>query len=140
VNAYVDSSVVLRVLLGQRNRLTEWKRIRGMVGSALVELECLRTLDRLRLLQTFSDKELVARREAVFRLLAEFRIVELGRPVLSRAAQPFPLQLGTLDAIHLATALLVRDAGASDLVMATHDGALADAARASGLPVVGSSG
>jgi hypothetical protein len=46
--------------------------------------------------------------------------------------------LGTLDAIHLATALAWREAaGVEDLVMATHDLALATAARASGLRVVG---
>jgi predicted nucleic acid-binding protein len=43
-----------------------------------------------------------------------------------------PTTLGTLDAIHLATALLEREQGHADLVMATHDQALATAAKASG--------
>jgi hypothetical protein len=38
---------------------------------------------------------------------------------------------------HLATALLWRERGGSELVMATHDQALATAARASGFSVVG---
>jgi hypothetical protein len=45
--------------------------------------------------------------------------------------------LGTLDAIHLATAMLWQESRGSSLFMATHDTALALAARASGLRVVG---
>lgn len=63
--------------------------------------------------------------------------MELTRPVLARAAQPLPTALGTLDAIHLATALLWKERTDADLVMATHDGTLATAAKASGLRVVG---
>ena len=44
---------------------------------------------------------------------------------------------GTLDAIHLATAMLWRERTGADLVMATHDTALATASRASGLRVIG---
>ena len=57
--------------------------------------------------------------------------------VLDRAAQPMPTELGTLDAIHLATALLRKEMTHVDLVMATHDGALALGAHAHGQPVVG---
>ena len=64
-------------------------------------------------------------------------IVDLNRPVLERAAQPVPTSLGTLDAIHLATALLWREHSGFEFVMATHDTALGLAARASGLRVVG---
>jgi len=135
--AYLDSSVILRVILGQRNRLREWASIRQGVASALVEVECLRSLDRLRLVEPISDQKLALRREAVFRLLGELRVVELDRPVLSRASQPFPTPLGTLDAIHLATALLVGETSQVEIVMATHDGALATAARACGLHVLG---
>ena len=48
-----------------------------------------------------------------------------------------PTELGTLDAIHLATALLWKETADDTLVMATHDEALATAARAHGLAVVG---
>jgi hypothetical protein len=48
-----------------------------------------------------------------------------------------PTDLGTLDAIHLATALLWKEMTRADLVMATHDGALALGAESHGLPVVG---
>lgn len=48
-----------------------------------------------------------------------------------------PTELGTLDAIHLATALLWKELSGVELVMATHDVALALAAQAHGLPVAG---
>lgn len=135
--AYLDSSVLLRVVLNQSNVLSEWSAIEGGVVSALVEVECLRTLDRLRLLEGLSDDEIAVRREAVYRLLDAVEMIEPTRLVLSRAAQPLPTALGTLDAIHLATAMLRREQGQADLVMATHDEALATAAKASGFRVVG---
>ena len=48
-----------------------------------------------------------------------------------------PTELGTLDAIHLATALRWREGASTELVMATHDPALGTSARAFGLRVVG---
>jgi len=136
--AYVDSSVLLRVVLRQPDQLAEWSRLRQVIGSELVEVECLRTLDRLRLRGRIPPEELVSRREAVFALLGEMRLVSVSRTVLVRASQPYPTPLGTLDAIHMATALALREADSPDLFMATHDDALGLAARASGLRVVGS--
>ena len=65
-------------------------------------------------------------------------LVLLQRPILARAAEPFPTPLGTLDAVHLATALVWRDRVRQELVIATHDGSLAIAARAFGIQVLGS--
>jgi predicted nucleic acid-binding protein len=94
-------------------------------------------MDRLRLRVGLSDEDLALRREAVYRLTEETTLVEPTRAVLQRAGQPLPTPLGTLDAIHLATAMLWRETRAEDIVMATHDQALAVAARAVGFPVVG---
>jgi len=135
--AYLDSSVLLRLVLGQSDALAQWAEIEGGVASRLAEVECLRTLDRLRLVESLDDHEIALRREAVFRLLDSLEIIEVTRPVLARASQPMPTALGTLDAIHLATALMWAEHAGSPLVMATHDPALTTAARASGLRVVG---
>jgi len=137
VIAYLDSSVVLRVVLGQRGSLREWKAVETGVASALLEVECLRTLDRLRLLEGIAEGEIARRREAVYRIVEALALIEPTRPVLARAAQPLPVLLGTLDAIHLATALLWRERSDTDLVMATHDAALGLAARAVGFRVIG---
>ncbi len=135
--AYLDSSVLLRKVLRQPGSLREWAAVSTGVASALAETECLRTLDRLRLRVGLSDKDLARRRQTVYRLLESVEVVEVTGPVLARAAQPLPTELGTLDAIHLATALLWREHSGGDIVMATHDVALATAARACGLTVVG---
>jgi predicted nucleic acid-binding protein len=136
-HAYLDSSVVLRLLLGQPDALAEWSEVEAGVASALVEAECLRTLDRLRLQGAISENDLADRRFAVFALLAAMEVVEVTRAVLARASQPLPTTLGTLDAIHLSTALLWREQSGSALTLATHDGTLGRAARANGFPVIG---
>ena len=136
--AYVDASVLLRVALAQPGVLTEWPQIQQGVASALVMTESLRTLDRLRLRANMSDADVAERRGIVLTLGESLELVEVDSIVLERAAQPMPTELGTLDAIHLATALLWKDMTKTDLVMATHDGALALGARAHGLRVLGS--
>ena len=135
--AYVDASVLLRVALAQPEVLPEWSRIQRGVASALVMTESLRTLDRLRLRANLDDAEVAKRRATILGLIASLELVEVDAVILDRAAQPMPTELGTLDAIHLATALLWTEMTGLDLVMATHDGALALSARAHGLPVVG---
>ncbi len=135
--AYLDSSVILRVLLRQPDALREWNKIELGVASILVQTECLRTLDRLRLRSKTSDEVIARRREGVYRIMEQLEIVEVNYTVLDRAAQPFATELGTLDAIHLASALLWQETSGQDVVMATHDEALARAARSMGLRVVG---
>lgn len=135
--AYLDASVALRLVLGEENRLAEWAKVRSAVASALTEVECLRTLDRLARSGGLAGDELAERRTAVYRLLESVEVVDVARPVLRRASEPFSTPLGTLDAIHLSTALTWREARGAELVMATHDKALATAARAAGLAVIG---
>lgn len=135
--AYVDASVLLRVALAQPNALREWSRIQHGVASALVMTESLRTLDRLRLRANLGDAEIAERRGIIMALVGSLELVDVDPLVLERAAHPMPTELGTLDAIHLATALLWKDMTKLDLVMATHDGTLALAAKAHGLRVVG---
>ena len=135
--AYLDSSVLLRIVLGQPGALTSWRAMQTPVSSRLAEVESLRALDRLRLRSGVSGEQIASRREAVFRFLRAVEIVEVSYPVLARASQPLPTDLGTLDSIHLASALLWREMNQADLIMATHDEALGLAARACGLRVVG---
>ena len=87
--------------------------------------------------RSLSADELAERRAAVYRLLEAVEVVDVGRPVLRRASEPFSTPLGTLDAIHLSTAFSWRDARTSELTMATHDKPLGTAARAMGLRVTG---
>jgi hypothetical protein len=57
--------------------------------------------------------------------------------VLLGASEPLSSVVGTLDAIHLATAMTWRETYERSLVFATHDGMLANAARAAGFEVLG---
>ncbi len=135
--AYIDASVLLRVALGQANALSEWRHIDRGISSALVTTESLRTLDRVRLRAGLTDLEMARRRSTVLALIDSLELIEIDSLVLDRAAQPMPTELGTLDAIHLASSLLWQDASGEDLTMATHDRALGVAAQAHGLKVVG---
>jgi predicted nucleic acid-binding protein len=135
--AYVDSSVLLRLALGQPNALPEWRQIDRGVSSALISTESLRTLDRLRIRAGLSDIEIARRRATILNLIDSLELIEIDSVVLDRAAQPMPTEIGTLDAIHLASALLWKNATGVDPTMATHDGALGLAAQAHGLSVIG---
>ncbi len=134
---YVDSSVALRLILGQPDALAEWALLERGVASELVELECLRTVDRLSLAGELTAEQSVTLREGVYRLTGTLEIVGITRPVLARAGQPLPAPLGSLDALHLATALLWSETLDLDLVMLTHDRALAQASSALGLECLG---
>lgn len=135
--AYLDSSVILRVVLGQPGKLAEWASVLLGVTSGLAEVECLRTMDRLRLLGELTTEEAVSGREAIYRIIEALEVVELSSAVMRRASQPLSTPLGTLDAIHLATADLWREVRGKEPVVATHDKALALAARANGFRVMG---
>lgn len=135
--AYVDSSVLLRLTLGQANALPQWRQVDRGVSSALIMTESLRTLDRVRLGANLTDLEVATRRATILDLIHSIEIIEIDSAVLDRAAQPMPTELGTLDAIHLASALLWRDAMSIDPIIATHDAALGLAAQAHGFNVIG---
>lgn len=139
MTTYLDSSVALRIVLGARGALSKWKTLERVVSSALIEVECLRTLDRLRLVDRIDPEQIAIRREAIYDLVSRIDLIDLTPPVLARASQPLPVPLKTLDAIHLATAMLWREAEQDEIELATHDDGLALAARAIGFKVVGAS-
>jgi predicted nucleic acid-binding protein len=136
LNVYVDSSVLLRVVLGEPNRVRVWPRITTAVASELVRLECLRTIDRAHIRLRLEDEEIAGRRAAVMEAVDTFSLIRVGPRILERAAEPFPTMLGSLDAIHLASALLARELF-DDLALATHDREMGVAARALGFRVHG---
>ena len=134
---YLDSSVVLRKILRQSESLPEWSRLKVSYSSRLLRLECLRTLDRMRLASSLTDEQLVECRNRLRQFLSQMGMIPLTEAVLKRAEDPFATPLGTLDGIHLATALLWRETRGDDFVFATHDQELALAAQAHGFNVIG---
>jgi predicted nucleic acid-binding protein len=137
VIAYLDTSALLRLVLREPGGLEELRSCEALVSSELLAVESLRAIDRLRLQGALSAGEAASRRATATEWLEAVDLVLLQRPVLSRASEPFPTPLGTLDALHLATALVWRDRMRQALVMATHDGDLALAARSFGIEVRG---
>ena len=138
MTAYCDSSVILRILFGEPKRLAEWDAIPLVTTSRLTRLECARTLDRVRLMGLIDLDAAGLRLPAVERLLGGAHTIELSSELLTRAAAPLPVPLGTLDAIHLSSALRWKeDHPEHEFVMATHDRALGRAARIMGLTVIG---
>jgi len=137
VTCYLDSSVLLRVIFGERGRLRELLRIRQGVTSSLARVECLRTIDRARIRLSLSDAEVSSRRQAFFDVYERLDVIRLSAAVLERAEAPLPTSLGTLDAVHLASALLWQESERAKLAFGTHDEQLALAARAVGVDVIG---
>jgi predicted nucleic acid-binding protein len=136
VIALIDTSVVLRKLFGEPRALPEWPRIREAFASRILLVEVGRMIDRSRLTSAIDDAQVEQLQSEARKLLRSVAVVALTDRILTRAAGPMATVLGTLDAIHLATA---HDVALSrpGLLLATHDKQLARAARASGLDVCG---
>ncbi len=138
MNVYLDSSVVLRRLQRERAPLVSWARWDHAYSSVLLRVEILRTIDRSRLRGALTDQEvaeLIRQAHAVFDTI---ELVTISQPILDRASQSFLTALGTLDALHLATALRLKEIGGIHMTFLTHDGELAVAARSVNFPVQGS--
>jgi predicted nucleic acid-binding protein len=136
VRVYVDGSVILRVALGSPNALAEWDEVTGPVASVLVRVECARTLERLRIAEHFRAESLDKPRRIIGGFVEVAELININTAVLTRAAQPFDYALKTLDAIHLATAMLWREEN-EPIAFATHDYQLAQAAKSVGFRVLG---
>ena len=135
--AYVDTSALLRIALREPGALEELRSFDALVSSELVAVESARTIDRLRLQGSLTTHEAAVRLRTISEWLEAIDLVLLRPAVLSRASEPMPMPLGTLDAVHLATALIWRDRMGTLPAMATHDSALGLAARAFGFDVLG---
>lgn len=97
--AYLDSSAAVKLVAAEpeSGALRAWLRGRVLISSALLRVEVIRAVRS-------DGAEAV---ERAVQLMRRFEFVRIGRLVLGRAALLEPLQLRTLDAIHLATAELL---------------------------------
>ena len=134
---YLDASVVLRILLRQPKRLAAWGRWEAAYSSELLGVEARRVIDRLRVQAVLNDHELADVHHDLTRIERAIGAIPLTRPVLHRAGLPMPTAVKTLDAIHLASALLLRERRTSSLTFATHEPQQLRAARALGFEFLG---
>lgn len=121
--AYVDSSALVKLTAGEpeADALREALAGREVVASDLAWVEVMRATRRAG-----------ADEESAHAVLAEVRPVALTEAVVARAAALDPPALRTLDAIHLASALIL---GEDIAAIVTYDRRLADAAAGAGLRV-----
>jgi predicted nucleic acid-binding protein len=137
VIVYLDTSAALRVLLRQPDPLKEWGKWREAYASELLGLEARRAIDRLRLESALDDEGVADLQGEVSRLERSLGRIPLVRPVLERASRPMATAVKTLDAIHLASALILQERIGKRLLFATHDHQQATGARALGFECVG---
>jgi predicted nucleic acid-binding protein len=138
VNLYAESSAVLSWLLDEASG----PKIRqllvaadSVVASDLTIVECDRVLQRAVALGELTEAEAADRRAHLNKAASHWHVLRLGPEIVERARQPFPGEpIRTLDALHLAAALVARSAIAG-LELLSLDDRIRKAARAIGLRV-----
>ena len=123
---YLDSSVALAHLLTEDRVPPQRLWGEALASSRLLEYEVWTRIHARRLARSHG--------ESVRALVGRVALVELAPPVLSRALEPFPRPLRTLDALHLASIEFLRAQGQS-VELATYDDRLARAARDLKIPL-----
>lgn len=134
---YIDTSALLRALLERDEVLLEvLTRAPARVTSSLTFTEAPRALWRALLVKRIDAEQ----RQVLLQVLRDFeshcQVIELDREVLERAREQFPLEfVGTLDALHLASALLYA-ARVGPVAVVSTDSRLRANAKALGLRVL----
>ena len=117
---YLDTSVALAQLFAEDRRppLSLWSET--LVSSRLLEYEVWTRVNARGLAK--------AHDEPVRGLLGRIAFVELARPVLDRALEPYPTPVRTLDALHLASMEFLRRQG-QQVTLASYDEPFVAAAK-----------
>ena len=114
MNLYAESSGVLAWLLDEEAAPQVRQLLasaNAVVASDLTLIECDRVILRAAALGELTEAEAADRRAYLSAAAAHWHILRIGSTVVERARQPFPGDpIRTLDAIHLASALVARSA------------------------------
>jgi len=121
---YLDSSVALAHLLAEDRFPSDALWQQSLVSSRLLECEVWNRINADHLQNSHGD--------AVRNLIDRVAMIEMVGPVLTRALQPFPVPVRTLDAIHLAALEFLR-AQKQSVQLASYDDRLIAAARLLGI-------
>jgi uncharacterized protein len=124
---YLDSSAIVKLVAAEAESLALFDFVRRYgerLSSVLARVEVQRAVRRA--------KGSAAERRRADRVLARVALVRIDDPIIAMASQLRPIDLRSLDAIHLATALSASD-GIAGFV--TYDARLARAATAARLAV-----
>ena len=123
---YLDSSVALAHLLAEDRVPPERLWQEELISSRLLEYEVWTRIHARKLTRSHADE--------VRSLLSRVALVELSPPVLTRALEPFPKPVRTLDALHVASMDFLRKQG-QVVRLASYDGRVIDAARSLKIPI-----
>lgn len=137
MNCYIDSSVILRILLGQNAVKIDFNRYNKKISSELLMIECNRVIDRYRLEGLLTDKQISEVKQNLRKITDGMYIIEITEAVKRKAAESFPTVIGTLDAIHISTALLWNEhEKENDIILASYDKQMCVCAKALGFEIV----
>ena len=103
----------------------------------ILRVECLRAIDRMRVRSGWTPVQVAAAVQDLRDRLDAIDEISLSDDVLELATRPFPVVVETLDAIHLASALLWKKRNGEPIHFLTNDRRLGLAARAVGLEASG---
>ena len=119
---YLDSSVVLAMLLEGSRVLQPLQNEPHIASSRLLWVEVSRVIERAVRTGRLSTADAVGVRRNFERFAEGLSQLKLHEPVFLRAAGPYPVVIKTLDALHLASAeLWLQGAPASGLAVWTFD-------------------
>lgn len=143
MNLYAESSAIVAWLLNEDSTpevLRHLATAESVLSSDLTLIECDRILWRAAALGELTEAEAADRRAALTSAAAHWHILRVAPEIVERSRQPFPVEpIRTLDAIHLASALLGRAAIAGLTVLSLDDRVRKNAAGL-GFEVLPSSG
>ena len=132
MNVYLDSSFVIRQLLGVRPECPFWGKWEKAYASTLMRTECFRAANLLRLKGKIDDAQRARLGTWIEKVVSTVTLVPVTDAILYRAAETFPTAVGTLQGIHLATLLELQAAHGITCSLATDDSQLLQAATALG--------
>jgi len=139
LTVYAETSAVLRWLFNepQGDEILDTLRAAPKVAcSRLTLIESHRAIRRAVVLEELIETDAAEVRATLAQAAARWAVLEISSDVASRAEQAFPVEpVRTLDAVHLASALLLRHV-IPDLVVASTDSRVRDNASQLGFAIV----
>ncbi len=136
---YVDSSAVTAVLLNESTSDRVQEALQGadrVCTSSLTRVECARALIHATRVGRITATQALSLHSLLRTVQRDWNIFNVDQPVIERACTPFPADpIRSLDALHIATALILRD-GVTTVAMLSLDRRMRDCATQLGFQIL----